>query len=99
MSATVMLGDIPVEVQRKLPQPGQQAPDFSLVNKDLVDVTLANFSGKQKILNIFPILDTQTCAKSVRKFNQLAAGRADTVVLCISADLPFAQSRFCGGRG
>ncbi len=99
MTTTVMLDDTPVEILGKLPQPGQQAPEFSLVNKDLVDVTLASFSGKQKILNIFPSLDTQTCATSVRKFNQVAAGRTDAVVLCISADLPFAQSRFCGAEG
>lgn len=99
MAANVKLGDATVEVQGALPAVGQKAPDFSLVNKDLADVTLANFSGKRKILNIFPSLDTQTCAMSVRRFNQLASSHPDAVVLCISADLPFAQSRFCGAEG
>lgn len=99
MATTVKLGDTPVEVQGVLPRQGQPAPDFSLVNKDLADVTLADFAGKRKILNIFPSLDTQTCAMSVRRFNQLASGHPEAVVLCISADLPFAQSRFCGAEG
>jgi thiol peroxidase len=99
MATTVKLGDTPVEVQGVLPARGQQAPDFSLVNKDLADVTLADFQGKRKILNIFPSIDTQTCAMSVRRFNQLASAHPETVVLCISADLPFAQSRFCGAEG
>ncbi len=99
MSATVRLGDALVEVQGTLPVKGQKAPDFSLVNKDLADVTLASFPGKRKILNIFPSIDTQTCAMSVRRFNQLASIEPDAVVLCISADLPFAQSRFCGAEG
>ncbi len=99
MSASVRLGDTLVEVQGELPTKGQKAPEFSLVNKDLADVTLANFSGLRKILNIFPSIDTQTCAMSVRRFNQLASLQPDAVVLCISADLPFAQSRFCGAEG
>lgn len=99
MSSTVTLGDAQVEVGGTLPAPGQKAPDFSLVNKDLADVTLANYSGMRKILNIFPSIDTQTCAMSVRRFNQLASLQPDAVVLCISADLPFAQSRFCGAEG
>jgi thioredoxin-dependent peroxiredoxin len=99
MATTVKLGGAPVQVQGNLPAPGQKAPDFSLVNKDLADVTLANFSGRRKILNIFPSLDTQTCAMSVRRFNQLAGSHPEAVVLCISADLPFAQSRFCGAEG
>ncbi len=99
MTATVKLGDTPVSVQGSLPVKGQQAPAFSLVNKDLADVTLADFQGKRKILNIFPSIDTQTCAMSVRRFNQLASIEPDAVVLCISADLPFAQSRFCGAEG
>ncbi len=99
MSSTVSLGDAQVEVSGELPAPGQKAPEFSLVNKDLADVTLANYSGLRKILNIFPSIDTQTCAMSVRRFNQLASLQPDAVVLCISADLPFAQSRFCGAEG
>ncbi len=97
--APVKLGDTPVQVQGSLPAVGQKAPEFSLVNKDLADVTLASFAGKRKILNIFPSIDTQTCAMSVRRFNQVASGHPDTAVLCISADLPFAQSRFCGAEG
>ncbi|HEY5993306.1 MAG TPA: thiol peroxidase [Gallionellaceae bacterium] len=99
MAATVRLGDTLIEVQGNLPEAGQQAPDFSLVNKDLADVRLGNFPGQRKILNIFPSIDTQTCAMSVRRFNQLASIQPDAVVLCISADLPFAQSRFCGAEG
>lgn len=67
--------------------------------KDLSDVALSQFAGKRKVLNIFPSIDTGVCAASVRKFNELATGVNDTVVLCISADLPFAQSRFCGAEG
>ena len=97
--ATVKVGDTQVEVAGSLPAVGQRAPDFSLVNKDLADVTLAKFPGLRKILNIFPSIDTQTCAMSVRRFNQLASSHPEAVVLCISADLPFAQSRFCGAEG
>ena len=78
---------------------GSKAPAFSLVGKDLADVTLASLAGKRKVLNIFPSIDTPTCATSVRKFNQSANELANTAVLCISADLPFAQSRFCGAEG
>lgn len=99
MSSTVTLGGNPVEVSGNLPKKGERAPSFSLVGKDLADVTLASFAGKRKILNIFPSLDTPTCATSVRQFNQKANDRPNTVVLCISADLPFAQSRFCGAEG
>ena len=72
---------------------------FTLVGKDLSDVTLAGFAGQRKILNIFPSIDTPTCATSVRKFNEQANTLANTVILCISADLPFAQTRFCGAEG
>jgi len=99
MSSTVTLGGNPIEVSGSLPKKGQHAPAFSLVGKDLADVKLASFAGKRKILNIFPSLDTPTCATSVRQFNQKANDRPNTVVLCISADLPFAQSRFCGAEG
>lgn len=99
MAAIVKLGDASVQVQGSLPAKGQQAPAFSLVDKDLADVTLEQFSGKRKVLNIFPSIDTQTCAMSVRRFNQLASSHPEAVVLCISADLPFAQSRFCGAEG
>lgn len=78
---------------------GAKAPEFSLVKGDLSTYTLADAKGKYAILNIFPSLDTGVCAASVRKFNQLAAGRANTVVLAISKDLPFAQGRFCTTEG
>lgn len=99
MTRSVTLGGNPFPVSGQFPQPGQQAPAFSLVSKSLADVTLADFAGKRKLLNIFPSIDTPTCATSVRKFNQAAASLPNTVVLCISADLPFAQSRFCGADG
>lgn len=99
MTTTVTLGGNPIDVAGNLPKKGQHAPAFALVGKDLADVTLANFSGKRKILNIFPSIDTPTCATSVRQFNKKASELANTAVLCISADLPFAQSRFCGAEG
>ncbi|MBS0353339.1 MAG: thiol peroxidase [Proteobacteria bacterium] len=99
MSSTVTLGGNPVPVEGDLPQKGQTAPAFTLVAKDLADTPLASFAGKRKVLNIFPSIDTPTCATSVRKFNQSASTLPNTVVLCISADLPFAQSRFCGAEG
>ena len=95
----VTLGGNPINVNGKFPQKGDAAPAFSLVAKDLSDATLATFAGKRKILNIFPSVDTPTCATSVRTFNTKASGLANTVVLCISADLPFAQKRFCGAEG
>ena len=99
MANTVTLGGNPLTVAGTFLAKGQLAPAFSLVAKDLADVSLASFSGKRKVLNIFPSIDTPTCATSVRKFNQTANNLANTVVLCISADLPFAQSRFCGAEG
>lgn len=99
MSSKVTLGGNPVDVAGDFPKKGQTAPSFSLVGRDLADVTLASFAGKRKILNIFPSIDTPTCATSVRQFNQKANDRANTVILCISADLPFAQNRFCGAEG
>ena len=99
MSTTVTLGGNSVQVSGDLPKSGQQAKAFSLVGNDLADVTLKNYAGKRKILNIFPSIDTPTCAKSVRQFNQQANDKPNTVVLCISADLPFAQKRFCGAEG
>lgn len=99
MTSSVTLFGNAVEVAGDLPQKGAQAPAFSLVGKDLADVSLENFAGKRKILNIFPSLDTPTCAASVRRFNQTANDLPDTVVLCISVDTPFAQGRFCGAEG
>ena len=81
-----------------LPAVGSQAPEFRLVAGDLSDVTLANYAGKKKLLNIVPSLDTPVCAISTRKFNEYAKSHPDTVILIISADLPFAQSRFCTGE-
>ncbi|WP_028456614.1 thiol peroxidase [Chitinilyticum litopenaei] len=97
--SSVTLGGNPVALNGNFPQAGSQAPAFSLVGKDLADVSLASFAGKKKVLNIFPSVDTAVCAASVRRFNEAASGLADVVVLCISADLPFAQSRFCGAEG
>lgn len=95
----VSLGGKPVAIRGRFPQKGDAAAAFSLVGKDLANVTLDQFAGKRKILNIFPSIDTPTCAMSVRQFNTKANGLANTVVLCISADLPFAQARFCGAEG
>jgi len=99
MTSTVTLGGKPFQLSGSFPQPGQVAPAFSLVGKNLADVTLQSFAGQRKILNIFPSIDTPTCATSVRKFNQEASALPGVAVLCISADLPFAQSRFCGAEG
>ncbi|WP_300453662.1 thiol peroxidase [Accumulibacter sp.] len=99
MTNTVTLGGKPMQVSGRFPQLGQSAPDFTLVGKDLADVSLRSFAGQRKVLNIFPSIDTPTCATSVRKFNERAAALTNTVVLCVSADLPFAQSRFCGAEG
>ncbi|MBN6056076.1 thiol peroxidase [Nonomuraea sp. RK-328] len=89
----------PVTVGGTFPQHGAEAPGFSLVGKDLSDVTLASFGSSVKVLNIFPSVDTGVCAASVRRFNQVAAEHPEAVVLCVSADLPFAQQRFCGAEG
>ncbi|WP_420468536.1 thiol peroxidase [Panacagrimonas sp.] len=97
--ANITLRGNPFQTNGDLPQPGSDAPGFRLVSGELKDVTLHDFAGKRKVLNIFPSIDTPTCATSVRKFNEKAAGLTDTVVLCISADLPFAQARFCGAEG
>ena len=97
--AQVTLKGNPVQVEGELPQIGTQAPEFTLTAGDLSDATLATFAGKRKVLNIFPSVDTPTCATSVRKFNAQANEVANTVVLCISSDLPFAQARFCGSEG
>ncbi|KZC39969.1 MULTISPECIES: thiol peroxidase [Rhodanobacter] len=89
----------PVSVDGQFPAVGSTAPAFSLVGADLSDVVLSGYAGKRKVLNIFPSVDTSVCAASVRRFNELAAKLDHTVVLCISADLPFAQARFCGTEG
>jgi thiol peroxidase len=97
--ATVTLKGNPFETIGTLPSLGSVAPPFTLAKTDLSDLTLASLMGKTIILNIFPSIDTPTCATSVREFNTKAAALDNTVVLCISADLPFAFSRFCGAEG
>ena len=97
--ATVTLKGNPVHVGGNFPKIGDSAPDFSLTAGDLSDVHLASYAGKRKVLNIVPSLDTPTCAKSTRVFNEKASGMKNTVVLVIAADLPFAMSRFCGAEG
>ena len=97
--ATVTLKGTPVNTCGELPEVGQTAPGFVLSNSKLADTSLNDFSGKKKILNIVPSLDTPTCQVSTRKFNEKAASLPDTVVLIISADLPFAQKRFCSTEG
>jgi thioredoxin-dependent peroxiredoxin len=98
MSHVTLKGN-PIQIDGHFPAKGESAPAFSLVGKDLADVTLDNFQGKRKVLNIFPSVDTPTCATSVRRFNEKASQLDNAVVLCISADLPFAQARFCGAEG
>jgi len=88
-----------VNTQGDLPKIGSQAPNFKLTAGDLSEKSLTDFKGKKVILNIFPSIDTGTCATSVRKFNEKASGLDNTVVLCISKDLPFAQGRFCAAEG
>jgi thiol peroxidase len=95
----VTLGGAPVTLFGSFPVVGQLAPDFTLVDKDLKDVSLKDFAGKRKVLNIVPSLDTAVCATSTRKFNEAAGKLNNTVVLVISADLPFAMSRFCVAEG
>ena len=95
----VTLGGNPIEVAGTFPSAGAKAADFTLVGKDLGNLTLASFGGKRKVLNIVPSLDTPTCATSTRKFNEAAAGLDNTVVVVVSGDLPFAASRFCTTEG
>ncbi len=95
----VTLGGAPVTLFGTFPAVGQAAPDFTLVDKDLKDVSLQDFAGKRKVLNIVPSLDTAVCATSTRKFNEAAGKLNNTVVLVISADLPFAMNRFCVAEG
>ncbi len=97
--AQITLRGNPANTVGNLPAAGQTAPAFTLTAADLSDKTLADFAGKRKVLNIFPSVDTGVCAQSVRTFNQRAAALQNAVVLCISADLPFAQARFCGAEG
>jgi thiol peroxidase len=88
----------PVHTNGDLPAVGSRAPDFRLTDADLKDLSLADFRGKKKLLNIFPSIDTPTCAMSTRKFNEHAKQHADAVIIMVSADLPFAQKRFCSAE-
>lgn len=97
--ATVALQGNPVQVAGELPVVGTKAPDFTLTGADLAPLTLADLAGKKVILNIYPSVDTGTCAASTRQFNSKMNERDDVVVVCISQDLPFAFSRFCGAEG
>lgn len=89
----------PIHTSGELPKVGSTAKDFKLIGSDLSTKTLNDFKGKNLVLNIFPSIDTGTCAASVRNFNKSASTLDNTNVLCISRDLPFAQSRFCGAEG
>ncbi|MBI4843460.1 MAG: thiol peroxidase [Nitrospirae bacterium] len=97
--ATITLKGTPTQTIGSLPAINTQAPNFKLTKTDLSDVTLDNFKGKRVILNIFPSIDTSVCATSVRRFNEEASRLNNTVVLCVSADLPFAHERFCTVEG
>ncbi|TVO73506.1 thiol peroxidase [Sedimenticola selenatireducens] len=98
MATVTFLGN-PVTTNGDLPAVGSKAPEFSLANKELANIGLADFAGKKRLLNIVPSLDTPTCAISTKKFNESFAGRDDAVAMVISADLPFAQGRFCETEG
>lgn len=95
----VTLGGNPVSVQGHFPEKGEKVKNFTLVKSDLSELSLESLRGKRVVLNIFPSLDTKVCAMSVRKFNQMASDAANTVVLAISMDLPFAHARFCTTEG
>lgn len=97
--ASITLGGNPIQTSGELPKVGSKLADFKLVKNDLSIASLADFAGSKLVLNIFPSIDTGTCATSVRKFNQSASQLENTKVLCISRDLPFAQKRFCGAEG
>jgi thioredoxin-dependent peroxiredoxin len=97
--ASITLGGNPINTIGELPKVGSKAPQFQLTKNDLSIASLADFAGSKLVLNIFPSIDTPTCATSVRKFNESANQLDNTKVLCISRDLPFAQKRFCGSEG
>lgn len=97
--ASITLGGNPIHTNGELPSVGSKAPQFQLVQNDLSVASLENFAGNKLVLNIFPSIDTGTCATSVRTFNAKASALENTKVLCISRDLPFAQKRFCGAEG
>ncbi len=97
--ASITLGGNPINTIGDLPKVGSKAPEFQLIKNDLSLATLADYAGSKLVLNIFPSIDTETCATSVRKFNESANKLENTKILCISRDLPFAQKRFCGAEG
>lgn len=97
--AEITLGGNPVNTGGSVPAAGAASPDFTLTGPDLAPITKADFAGQNVVLNIFPSVDTPTCATSVRTFNERASSLDNTTVLCVSADLPFAQGRFCGSEG
>jgi len=99
MAKTVNLRGNPITLNGDFPKKGEKAKPFSLVANDLSDKTLSDYQGKRKVLNIFPSVDTDVCAMSVRTFNQMVNDLDNTIVLCISSDLPFAQKRFCAAEG
>lgn len=97
--ASVTFKGSPVKINGNLPEVGSQAPDFKLVGSGLNEINLSDYKGKKVVLNIFPSIDTGVCAASVRNFNKWASKNENTVVICVSKDLPFAQGRFCGAEG
>jgi thioredoxin-dependent peroxiredoxin len=97
--AQIKIADETVDLSGTLPAEGTIAPDFTLVKTDLTSASLKDFRGQNVVLNIFPSIDTRVCAMSVREFNKRAASMSNTVVLCISRDLPYAYRRFCGAEG
>lgn len=98
MEKTVKLKGNPIHIYGNLPEVGTEAPAFTVVGKDLSEISLSDFKGKRVVLNVFPSVDTDVCAMSVRRFNKEATGYDNTVVLCISKDLPFAMGRFCSAN-
>ena len=99
MEDTVFLNDLPMHISGKMPELNVSAPDFALVAPDLTEICLHDFKGKRLVLNVFPSLDTDVCAASVRRFNAEVSSLENTVVLCVSMDLPFAAARFCTANG
>jgi len=97
--ASITLKGSTISTNGELPAVGSDAPNFKLVDSSLADLTLADFAGKKKLLNIVPSLDTPVCATSTKKFNDYASAHSDAVMLMISTDLPFAMSRFCNAEG
>ncbi|WP_196894303.1 thiol peroxidase [Aureivirga marina] len=97
--ATITLKGNQIHTNGELPKVGEKAPNFELIKTDLSKVTLEDYKGTKIVLNIFPSIDTGTCAASVREFNKKASELENTKVVCVSRDLPFAQARFCGAEG